>query len=156
MTSHRQVFRASAIIGAASVINMVIGIVKVKVLAVMLGPVGIGLMGLYQNIVNMASTLAGCGITGNSGVRQLAGSADDAATLSIVQRAIWLGSLVLGTTGMAILWLLREPVARWVFGDSAHASEVGWLGVGILFTLMAGSQSALLQGLRRIDDLAKV
>ncbi|MDB4409460.1 O-antigen translocase [Gammaproteobacteria bacterium] len=155
MTSHRQAFRSSAIIGGASVINMVIGIVKVKVLAVLLGPAGIGLMGLYQNIMGMASTLAACGM-GNSGVRQLAASANDAETLSIVRRALLLGSLMLGITGMALLWLLREPVAQWVFGDRAHASEVGWLGVGLLLTLIAGSQTALLQGLRRIDDLARV
>ena len=154
MTSHRQIFRSSAITGGSSVINMVIKIVKVKVLAVLLGPAGIGLMGLYDNIMVMASTLAGCGM-GISGVRQLAASADEAETLSIVRRALWLGNLMLGIAGMAILWLLREPVARWVFGDSAHASEVGWLGVGLLLTLLAGSQAAVLQGLRRIVDLAK-
>jgi len=155
MTSHRQIFRSSVIIGGASVINMVIGIVKVKVLAVLLGPAGIGLMGLYQNIMGMASKLAGCGMD-ISGVRQLAASVDEAETLSIVRRALWLGNLMLGIAGMAILWLLREPVAQWVFGNRLHASEVGWLGVGLLLTLIAGSQTALLQGLRRIDDLAKV
>lgn len=153
--SHRQIFRSSAIIGGASVINMGIGIIKVKVLAVLLGPAGVGLMGLYQTILGLGSTLAGCGI-GNSGVRQLAASVDEAATLAIVRRALWLANLVLGVGGMVILWLLREPVAQWVFGDTAHASEVGWLGPGVLLTLVAGSQTALLQGLRRIGDLAFV
>ncbi len=155
MTSHRQVFRSSAIIGGAAVINIIIGITKVKVLAVLLGPAGIGLMGLYQNIMVTVSMLAGCGM-GTSGVRQLAASADEAKTLSIVRRALWLGNLVLGIAGMLMLWLLREPVAQWVFGDSTHTSEVGWLGVGVLFTLIAGSQTALLQGLRRVEDLARV
>jgi O-antigen/teichoic acid export membrane protein len=155
VTSHRQIFRSSAIIGGASAINMVIGIAKVKVLAVLLGPAGVGLMGLYQNIMSMAAVLAGCGIA-NSGVRQLAASADEAATLAIVRRALWLASLILGLTAMALLWLLREPVAQWIFGDSAHADEVSWLGLGVLLTLMAGSQTALLQGLRRIGDLARV
>ena len=103
----------------------------------------------------MASTLAGCGV-GNSGVRQLAASSGEAETLAIVRRALWLGNLVLGLAGMAILWLLREPVALWVFGDASHVSVVGWLGVGVLLTLIAGSQTALLQGLRRIGDLARV
>ena len=155
MTSHRQVFRSSAIIGGASVINMIISIVKVKVLAVLLGPAGIGLMGLYQNIMGVSSVLAGCGI-GRSGVRQVAASADDAETLSIVRRALWSGNLILGLSGMTVLWLSREPVARWVFEDSAHTSEVGWLGVGVLLTIIAGSQTALLQGLRRINDLARI
>lgn len=136
-------------------INMVIGIVKVKVLAVLLGPVGVGLMGLYQNTLGVASKLAGCGLD-SSGVRQLAAVADEAETLSVVRRALWLANLLLGSAGLAILWLLREPVARWVFGDGARAVEVGWLGVGLLLTLIAGSQTALLQGLRRVNDLARV
>ena len=136
-------------------INVVIGIVKVKVLAVLLGPAGVGLMGLYQNIVGLASTLAGCGL-GNSGVRQLAASAGEEATLAIVRRALWLANLALGLAGMALLWLLREPVAHWVFSDAAHAGDVGWLGLGVLLTLIAGSQTALLQGLRRIGDLARI
>lgn len=134
---------------------MAIGIVKVKVLAVLLGPSGIGLMGLYQNIMGMASTLAGCGV-GRSGVRQLAASAGEAETLAIVRRTLWLGNLLLGIFGMALLWLLREPVAQWVFGSAAHANAVGWLSFGILLTLIAGSQTALLQGLRRIGDMARV
>ncbi len=155
MKSHRQVFRSSAVIGGASVINMVIGIAKVKVLAVLLGPVGIGLMGMYQNIMAVASAVAGCGL-GTSGVRQLAAAADDAKTVAIVRQALWTGSLVLGLAGMVFVWLLRESLAQWVFGNATYTSEVGWLGVGLLLTLIAGSQTALLQGLRRIDDLAKV
>ena len=155
MTSHRQIFRSSAIIGGASVIKMIIGIVKVKVVALLLGPAGIGLMGLYENIMSMAAMLSGCGMA-SSGVRQVTASADDAETLAIVRRALWLGSLMLGSAGMAILWLLSEPVARLVFGDSIHASEVAWLGFGLLLTVISGSQTALLQGLRRINDLARV
>lgn len=155
MTSHRQIFRSSAITGGASVINILISIVKVKVLAVLLGPAGVGLMGLYQNIMGVAATVAGCGM-GSSGVRQLAASTADAATLAIVRRALWLANLVLGLAGMVIVWLLREPIALWVFADTAHVAEVGWLGLGVLLTLVAGSQTALLQGLRRIGDLARV
>jgi PST family polysaccharide transporter len=155
VTSHRQIFKSSAITGGATVVTVVIGIAKVKVLALLLGPAGVGLMGLYQNIMGIASTLAGCGM-GSSGVRQLAASSGEAETLAIVRSALWLGNLVLGLGGPAILWLLREPVARWVFGDTANAGELGWLGLGVLLTLIAGSQTALLQGLRRIGDLALV
>lgn len=155
MTVHRQIFRASAIIGAASVINVVIGIVKVKVLAVLLGPVGVGLLGLYQNILGVASSLAGCGLA-NSGVRQLAASQENAATLALVRKALFYANLLLGLAGMVLLWLLREPVAQWVFGNTEHVAEVGYLGVGVLLTLLAGSQTALLQGMRRIGDLGRV
>lgn len=155
MSSHRQVFKSSAIIGGASAVNIVIGIVKVKVLAVLLGPAGVGLMGLYQNIMGMASTLAGCGIA-SSGVRQLAALASEAQTLAIVRSTLWLSNLILGLLGMIVLWLIREPVALWVFGENTHVDEVGWLGLGVLLNLIASSQTALLQGLRRIGDIARI
>lgn len=155
MSTYRQIFRASAIVGGASVINVAIGIVKVKVLAVLLGPAGVGLMGLYQNIMSMATLLSGCGVA-NSGVRQLAASQEDVAILSLVRKALFMANLLLGLIGMVALWLLREPVAVWVFGNAEHSAEVGYLGVGVLLGLIASSQTALLQGLRRIGDLGRV
>lgn len=136
-------------------VNVFIGLAKVKVLAVLLGPGGVGLMGLYQNIMNMATTLAGCGVA-NSGMRQLAASQDDVATLSLVRKALFYANLLLGCSGMALLWLLREPVAQLVFGNTEHSIEVGYLGLGVLLGLLASSQTALLQGLRRIGDFARV
>ncbi len=155
MTAYRQVFRSSAILGGASVINVVIGIIKVKVLAVLLGPLGVGLLGIYQNIMNVASSLAGCGLA-DSGVRQLAAAQEDAVTLALVRKALFCANLLLGLTGMVLLWLLREPVAQWVFGNTERGTAVGYLGIGVLLTLLAGSQTGLLQGMRRIGDLARV
>ncbi len=125
-----------------------------KVLAGLLGPAGIGLIGVYQNIIGIASTIAGCGI-GSSGVRQIAAASDQPANLAVVRHALWTANLFLGLSGMAVLWLLREPVAKWVFGNTEHATEIGWLSIGVLLTLVAGSQTTLLQGLRRIGDLAR-
>lgn len=155
VNTHRQIFRSSAIIGSSSAISIIVGIAKVKIVAIFFGPAGVGLMGLYQNILAIASTLAGCGIS-NSGVRQIAASADDAALFVTIRRALWMGSLVLGLFGMATLWLFREVVSEMVFGSTMYASDVGWLGLGVLLTLIANSQTALLQGLRRISDMAWV
>ncbi|MDP1872158.1 MAG: O-antigen translocase [Gallionella sp.] len=155
VAAYRNILKTTSIIGGSSAINIAIGIIKVKVLAVLLGPAGVGLLGLYLNIMGMASSLAGCGL-GVSGVRQLAAASGEEATLDIVRRTLWLANLILGFTGMLFLWLLREPVSQSIFGDIDHANNVGWLGIGVMLTLIAGSQTALLQGLRRIGDLARV
>ncbi len=154
-SSYRQILRSTSIIGGSSVLNILIGLVRVKVLAVLLGPVGIGLAGLYTSIMGTATSVAGCGL-GSSGVRQIAEAGGEEQTLSRVRRALWYANLVLGILGMIALWVVREPVSRWVFGDNSHATAVGWLGLGVLLTLIAGSQTALLQGLRRIGDMARV
>lgn len=155
MKSHREIFRSSTIIGGSSALKIAIGIIRVKVLAVLLGPAGIGLLGIYQNIIGAATTVVGCGLN-NSGVRQLAASGKDKEILTAVRRALLLANTLLGLVGMLGVWLAREPIARVVFNESIPAGDVGWLGLGVLLTLVASSQTTLLQGLRRIGDLATV
>ena len=67
-------------------------------------------MGIYKNIMEMAATIASCGMA-PSGVRQLAASADDETTLIIVRRALLLANLMLGLFGLLALWLFRESLA---------------------------------------------
>jgi len=155
VNSQRQIVRSSSIIGGSKIIEVFIGLVKTKIAAVLLGPAGIGLIGIYQNIMMLASTLAGCGVS-QSGVRQLAMSLDEPATLNLIQRTMWLANLMLGIVGMMVLWTLRDSISQWAFGDIGYADNVGWLSCGVLISLMAGSQLGVLQGLRHIEDLAKI
>ena len=155
MKSHREIFRSSAITGGSQALQIAIGIIRVKVFAVLLGPAGIGLLGIYQSITGVATTVAGCGL-GKSGVRQIASSAGSEEVLTAVRRALLFSNVVLGLTGMWAVWLFREPIAQVGFDGAIQANDVGWLGLGVFLALIASSQTTLLQGLRRIGDLAKV
>ncbi len=121
----------------------------------MLGPTGIGLAGLYQNIMATATTLFGCGLD-SSGVRQIATAHDDQQLFVLIRRALVWANILLGVTGMLVLWVVSGLLSQWVFHDNTHASEMGWLGIGMFLSLMVSSKVALLQGLRRIDAIAKV
>lgn len=154
-SSHRQILKSSAIIGGSTIIAIAIGILRVKVLAVLLGAMGVGLMGIFQNIMNVAATIAGCGL-GTSGVRQLAASEGNPHILDAVRHTLWYSNMLLGIVGGLTLWLLRFQVAYWVFKNDAYATEVGLLGVGVWCTLLAASQMVLLQGLRQIGALARL
>jgi len=155
MNSHRQILKSSAIIGGSTVIAIAIGILKVKFLAILLGAAGVGLMGVFQNIMGVAATAASCGLN-TSGVRQLAASHGERSTLDAVRHALLRGNFVLGLVGGILLWLGRGPISQMVFKDSAHATELGILGIGVFFTLIAASQAALLQGMRKIAHFARV
>jgi PST family polysaccharide transporter len=47
-------------------------------------------------------------------------------------------------------------LASLVFGSSAYESAIGWLALGVGLLVAAAAQSALLQGMYRIGDLARV
>ncbi len=155
--SYRQILRSSSIIGGASVINIVIGLVRMKAVAVLLGPAGVGLIGLFTNLVALASNVAGLGF-GNVGTRQIAEAAgqDDPQRIAAARRALFWGTLVLAVGGALFLWLLRHVLAAYVLGDPSLAPHVGWLSLAVALTVAAASQNALLNGLRRIGDIARM
>ena len=143
------------VIGSAQVVNILISIVRIKVLAVLIGPSGIGLLSIYNNLLQMVQQTAGLGME-SSGVREIASSRRNEATLSRVRRVLFAAHLMQGTLAMLAVWLLRERIAIWLFGDAVRATEVGFIGIAILFGLLASAQVALLQGLRKIGDLGRV
>ena len=153
-----QILRSSIIIGGSSAANVVVGIARTKAMAVMLGPAGFGLMGAFTTIVDLARSFAQLGIS-NSGVRQIAqstGSADGqriALTVFVLRRT----AVILGILG-AHCCLLPSPseVASITFGNETHAGAVTLLALAVFFRLVADGQGALLQGLRRIGDMARI
>jgi PST family polysaccharide transporter len=62
---------STVLIGGSSILNVAFSVVRNKAIAVVLGPEGIGLMGLYSLVADLAQTVAGLGINA-SGVRQVA------------------------------------------------------------------------------------
>jgi len=156
-TSYHQILRSSSIIGGASVINVLISLLRIKVVAVVLGPAGVGLVGLFQNLIATAATASALGF-GTVGTRQIAEAVgqDDAPAVAAARRALFWGTLVLALVGAVVFWLLRDSVAVHVLGDAGLADEVGWLAVGVGLTVAAGSQAALLTGMRRIGDIARL
>jgi len=155
--SYRRILKSSSIIGGASFLNIVIGLLRTKLLAVLLGPAGVGLVSLYRGLLTTASAVATMGVD-TVGTRQIAeaNARDDARALAVARRAIFWGTLALATAGTVVVWGFRKLLAQRVLGSAAHANIVGWLAVGVALTVVSASQGALIQGMRRIADMARV
>ena len=156
-SSYRTILRSSSIIGGAQVINIAVGLVKMKAVAVLLGPAGVGLVGLYMNLVQTASTVSALGF-GNVGTRQIASANAEGGDIAVgrTRRALFWGTMGLALFGAAVFWSLSGWIARVILDDPSRASDVAWLSVAVALTVAAGSQGALLTGLRRVGDLARI
>lgn len=155
--SYAQILRSSALIGGSSAVNVVIGIARAKAIALLLGPAGVGLLGLYTAIANVAQSVAAMGISG-SGVRQIAAAAGSQDTARVARTAAVLRrtSLALGIVGALILVAVSGPVSEFTFGSGEHRVPVALLSLVVLFKVVSDGQGALVQGLRRIADLARI
>jgi PST family polysaccharide transporter len=156
-SSYRTILRSSAIIAGGQAINLVANLFRMKVLAVLLGPVGVGLAGLFISLIQTASTVAAFGLT-TVGQRQIAAAhaSGDEPALARSRQALFWGTLIMALAGGLAFWAARVWVADIALGDSGRGNEVGWLAIGVVLTVAAGSQGALLSGFRRIGDLAQM
>lgn len=155
--NYRNILKSTSIIGGASLINMLIGMVRTKFVAILLGPSGVGLVGVFGQIIGLIATVSGMGL-GSSGVRQVAeavASGDDERTSHTVlalRRTIWVSGLV----GLLLTVIFCVPLSQMTFGHDRYALSIAILGVTILFGAIATGQSCLLQGSRHISALAKI
>lgn len=154
--TYKQILQSSAVIGSSSMFNVFIGMLRTKILALVLGPAGFGLMGVLTTIADVARSAAELGIN-SSGVRQIAesvGSGNNqrvALTITVLRRT----AIVLGAFGGLALALLSRQVSQFTFGTTEHTGAVALVGLVVFFRMVADGQGALLQGMRRIGDMAK-
>lgn len=152
----RGILKASALIGASSLINVGLGAVRTKAMAVMVGPAGIGLLGALWTIQDLARSVAQLGLN-SSGVRQIAEatSSGDERRVAVIVRALRRMTLACSLLGAIALAVASAVVATVTFGSQEHAASVSLMSVALLLTVLAGSEVALLQGTRRVGEQAK-
>lgn len=155
--TYTQILRSTVLMGGSSLVNVALGIIRNKAMAVLLGPEGVGLMGLYGSIVDMAQAVAGLGASG-SGVRQIAEAAGSGDEERIAQSATALRrlSMILGLVGALCLAALALPISSFTFGDHQHAGGIILLSLAVFFRVISAGQLALIQGLRGIGNLARI
>lgn len=137
-------------LSALSVLTRLLSAVLLnKVLAVYVGPSGYGVIGQFQNLVGIASTLASGGV--NTGVTKYTAEYADDATR---QRSVWATASSLGLVGAGAgalaLVLARDSLAEWALGDVSHASVFLWLAASLALLVLNGLMLAILNGRKSV------
>lgn len=156
-SSYGQILKSSSIIGGAQALTVLISMVRIKAVAIILGPTGLGLIGIYTTAVDFVAIISGMGI-GNSAVRDIAeahASGNDervSRSVKALRRTCW----ITGLLGWVLTALFAWPLSLWAFGSGKQAWILAILGATILLGAISSGQAALLQGRRRIGDLARI
>ncbi|MCP2499950.1 MAG: O-antigen translocase [Deltaproteobacteria bacterium] len=155
--TYGQILKSSALIGGSSAVTILFGIIRTKAMAVLLGPAGFGLMSVYGSIADLAQSIAGMGIN-SSGVRQIAEAVGTGEQERIARTAAVLRwtSVFLGIVGAIFLVLFSAQVSILTFGGNQRSAAVALLSLAVFFRLVSAGQGALIQGMRRISDLARM
>ena len=128
----KRIYKAIGIFGGTQALTILCSIVRTKLVSVLIGPLGMGLFGLYNSAVDMINVLSNMGLR-TSCVRDvsLAHSSGDyqriAEVVRIVRRWAWCLGLI-----WAIVMIMASPLlSRISFGDTQHSWAFVVLSVSV-------------------------
>jgi len=153
--SYRHILKATSLLGGASAINMLVSMARAKVIALILGKAGVGVMGMYLSVSSLATSFASLGLN-YSGVRELAearGTGDDERmkrTLLTFRRL----TLLLAVAGTAVLTLASPWVSEASFGNGQHTVAIAVLALTIAANLMTNYFIATIQAAGQVERVA--
>jgi O-antigen/teichoic acid export membrane protein len=155
-SSYQQILKATSIFGGVQLINIVISIVRSKFIAVLLGPVGIGISGMLTSTTGIIAGLTNFGLS-TSAVRNISAAYESENTKriaiisNVLNRWVW----ITGLLGMFLTLLLSPWLSYLSFGNYDYTIAFLVLSITLLINQLNSGQLVLLQGSRKISLLAK-
>lgn len=153
----RMAMKAMGIFGGVQVMGILCSIIRTKLVAMWIGPVGIGLFGLFNNALEMIATGTNLGIRSSS-VRDISQAHDksDPGLISRMVTVVRKWSMWLGLAGALLTLVLAPALSQMTFGDSTHIWGFVALSVAVLLQALTNGEYAVLQGTSRLKRLASV
>jgi len=150
------ILKSTSLIGGSKVVTILIQVLQTKLVAIILGPLGIGVSSLYTSAITMISSVTNMGIDFSAvrDVSEAATSGDNdriAKTIITLRRWVWFSGLL----GVLITTIFSRHLSQYTFGDNKHSVEIILLSSTILLGAISAGQMAIIQGYRRIAALAK-
>lgn len=148
--------KAMGLFGGVQVMGILCSIIRTKLVAIWIGPVGVGLFGLFNNALEMINTGTNLGIRGSS-VRDIsqAVAGDDRTLISRIIVVVRRWSLWLGLGGALLTLLLSPLLSQITFGTQDQMWGFVALSIAVLLMAISNGEQAVLQGSRRLKRLAR-
>ena len=152
---YSRMLKATSTLAGAKVVTILISIVRTKVVAMLLGPSGMGVVNLVVASTDLARVAFACGLDGATARKVAEASAsNDPLRLDHTYRVSARTALLVGLLAGTALALVSPLLGAKVLGDAGKFWWFCFGAVSLIFTPLLGVQLAFLQGLRQSRALA--
>ena len=154
--AYQHAFKATSLFGGVQVFHILMGLIKNKVIAVLLGKNGMGIFRLLITTVDVTTRISNFGLP-QSAVKFIAnnltrGNREKAFKfIAVLNKMLW----VTGIFGTVLLIILSPFLSRLLFASDTYVFPIIWLSVTILFNQLAKGKISILQSLQKLKQLAK-
>ena len=153
--SYRDILKTTSLFSGVQILGVLISIAKSKLAAILIGPAGIGIVGVLNSTLNVIIGFSKLGLD-VSAVKEIAAlkGHDEAKVVKIInvlRRLCW----ITGILGALITIVLSSWLSQLAFGNTSHTVSFMLLSLAVLFNQLTVGNLAILQGLRKLKKLAK-
>lgn len=154
---YSHILRYTGLFGGVQGLNILIGIVRNKLVAMILGPNGMGLISLFNSTIKLVSDSTSFGIS-MSAVRNISEDFDRQniekleADVALVRSWSFLTALL----GMFVCIAFSPLLSSFTFSWHGHTLHFIFLSPIVAITAITGGELAVLKGVRRLKALAGI
>jgi O-antigen/teichoic acid export membrane protein len=155
-SSYLQIVRATSIFGGVQFFNILISIVRTKLIAIFIGPAGMGIISLLNSALNMISGITGLGIE-TSAIKHISEqyNSADLNSVSPIITIVKKIAFITGIFGGLVVVLFSSWLSELTFGNTHYNYLFIYLSITLLFKQLSVGQMVVFQGLRKLKILAK-
>ncbi len=152
--SYRNIIKRISAFGGVQIFNIFISLLRGKLVAIFLGPDGIGISSLLASTTGTIQAFSGLGLN-QSIVREVSSSGGDPGRRRAVLRVAKKMIIAVSLLGAVVCALLSPLWSRITFGNGDYTSSFIWLALFVALSLGGGGMLSILQGLGEIKRLSK-
>lgn len=157
LSEYKGIFKSTFLFSFVQIINIATKVAVNKVVAIVLGAEGLGIISLYNSAINMLKSGCGLGIK-QSAVRDVA-EANEEKNIKRISEIITITNKVVIFTALfgLLVTIFASPfLSKYSFGSYEYILPFIILSIAVALNIYAEGQMAIITGLRRLQDLAKV
>lgn len=148
--THNKIFKSISIFGSVQAIQMVCKVISVKITSVILGPSGVGLIGLIDNVINLITQGSSFGIQ-TIGTQLIAKERENKTNQKVL--AFWM--LLCGILAALFCFIFSVFLSRMVFDSPAYSLHFKALSVYFVLYAIINFSIIVLKGLNEIKKLVQ-
>jgi len=155
-SSYKKTLKSTAVFGGAQAIQMLITILRAKLIAVIFGSHGMGINAIFQSTISIISSFSSFGIF-QSAVRDISQEFENGDEKKLSRIKLIFNRMVWATGGFGLLVCLCGAfwLSKIAFQSFDYSMHFLILSLGIFFSALSNGQTVFLQGTRNLTALAK-
>lgn len=153
--AYKSIFKATSLFGGVKVIQIFLNLLRGKIIAILLGPSGVGLNSLFMSPITMISNVTSLGLN-FSAVRDIAkaNESGNISKLSFIIKIFKKWILATALIGLLSVIVFSKILSSYTFKNSDYTLSFILLSFVVFFGALTAGNASILQGTRNLKSYA--